>query len=360
VRVENCTIVGHGAGQQTVGISTKVTTWGWVIRRNRIEAAGTGVYLGNSDGNYPFIGGLIEYNLFLDSRGYNMQIKHQNSRDPSIPGIPATPQRTIVRHNVFLKTNTLPAEDGARPNLLLGDFPASGLGSSDRYEVYGNLFYHNDDESLLQAEGRVSIHDNVFVDCAGTAVYLTDHNGRLREARVYNNTFYDVSRAIHFADAALDDDLVAGNLMLAGSGVSGSHANAFDNISDSVANAADYVSNPSLVLGEMDFYPLPGRCEGPAMDLAAVSGDTDYGLDFNGDPKGAFTFRGAYAGSGTNPGWQLDAAIKGEVATSLPPGGDGGGDGGGDSPPSGGGGGASGLETLLLAALLLLGSRVAR
>lgn len=317
VRIENCTIVGHGAHQATVAISTKVTTWNWVIRRNSIIAAGTGMYLGNSDGSVPFIGGLIEYNLFLDSKGYNTEIKHQNSRNGTIEGIPTTPQKTIIRHNVFIK-GELPNESGARPNLLLGAYPSSGLGSEDTYEVYGNLFYHNHRESLLQAEGRVSIHDNVFVDCTGTAIYLTDHNKELLEAYVYNNTFYDVDRAIHFADGANIGHAVVGNLMFAGSGVSGSFSNASDNLLIAIGDADLHVANPSLDLGSMDFYPLPGMCQGDPLDLSAFSAHADYDRDFNGDSKGALLFRGAYAGEGTNPGWQLDGAVKGEVATSPP------------------------------------------
>jgi len=312
VRIENCTIVGHGAHQATVAISTKVTTWGWVIRRNRIVAPGTGMYLGNSNGAYPFIGGLIEHNLFLDAKGYNCQIKHQPTRDASIPGIPTTPQRTIIRHNVFIK-GELPNESGARPNLLIGDLPPSGLGSEDTYEIYGNVFYHNHRESLIQAEGRVSIHDNVFLDCTGAAIYLGDHNGTLRRAYVYNNTFYGVDRAVHFGDPAREDHLVVLNLMFSDSGVGGSVTRVSDNIHDTVANAGNYVKNPSLVLGEMDFYPLAGECTGPALDLSALAGETDYDRDFNGDDKGTFIYRGAYAGSGTNPGWQIDDGIKGEV-----------------------------------------------
>jgi hypothetical protein len=49
ITIEGCTFVGQGASQQTVGISTKTPTWGWTIRGNRIEGAGTGLYLGNSD-----------------------------------------------------------------------------------------------------------------------------------------------------------------------------------------------------------------------------------------------------------------------------------------------------------------------
>jgi hypothetical protein len=164
IAIEGCTFLHHDAGQQTVAISTKTPTWGWVIRRNRIIGAGTGLYLGNSDGTSPFIGGLIEYNLVQDTIGYNMQIKWQKPR-PDVSGMPTAPTTTIIRHNVFIKTDR-PSPDGDRPNLLLGGFPDSGPGADDRYEIYGNFFYHNPRESLLQASGRVSIHDNIFVDVA--------------------------------------------------------------------------------------------------------------------------------------------------------------------------------------------------
>ncbi len=317
VRIENCTIVGHGAHQQTVGISTKTTTWGWILRRNTIVAAGTGMYLGNSDGSVPFIGGLIEYNLFLDSKGYNLQVKHQNSR-PGVTGVPTTPQRTIIRHNVFIK-GTMTNEDGPRPNLLLGGFPDSGNGSSDLYEVYGNLFFRNGRESLMQAEGRVSIHDNVFVDCAGTGIYLTNHNKTLKLAHVYNNTFHSMDRAIHFANAASEGHSVVGNLMFTARGATGSFTNSSGNLSDTSANANLYVKQPGKTLGSMDFYPLPGKCQGAALDLSAFTGHADYARDFNGTAKGAATFRGAYSGEGNNPGWNLADAIKGQVPSTPPP-----------------------------------------
>lgn len=316
VRIENCTILGHGAHQATVAISTKATAWNWVIRRNRIVGAGTGMYLGDSDGSRPFIAGLIEHNLFLDSKGYNVQIKHQNPRDPAIPGIPTGPRKTIVRHNVFLKGDLYP-ESGARPTVLIGAQPSRGPGSEDSFEIYGNLFYHNDEESLLQCEGRVSIHDNIFVDCKGDAVHLQNHHGKVRRAHVYNNTFYGVDTAIRFVHPATDGHRVSGNLMFSNHGILGECTNAAGNLHVDPAKAAEHVAKPSLVLGEMDFHPLPGKCRGDAIDLAPFADEVDSTRDFNGTSRGAGGILGAYASEGKNPGWQLAARNKGAVADAA-------------------------------------------
>lgn len=79
---------------------------------------------------------------------------------------------------------------------------------------------------------------------------------------------------------------------------------------DTVANAGNHVAQPSLVLGAMNFYPLPGKLQGSPLDLSAFAGHMDYALDFNSTGKGSFAFRGAYAGAGTNPGWGLAAEQK--------------------------------------------------
>ena len=57
ITLENLVIRGHGNNQQTVAISTKCPAWNWVIRGNTIVGAGTGIYLGNSDGSAPFVAG---------------------------------------------------------------------------------------------------------------------------------------------------------------------------------------------------------------------------------------------------------------------------------------------------------------
>ena len=55
--IENNTIINYDDNQQQNGISSKGTVWNISIIGNIIEGAGTGLYLGNSDGSAPFIGG---------------------------------------------------------------------------------------------------------------------------------------------------------------------------------------------------------------------------------------------------------------------------------------------------------------
>ncbi|WP_255398912.1 hypothetical protein [Nitrosovibrio sp. Nv6] len=95
ITLDGLRVYGHGNDQQTVAISTKCPAWGWVIRHNVITDAGTGLYLGDSDGRAPFINGLIEHNLIVDTLGYNLQIKHQQLR-PVLPEIPVEPSTTII------------------------------------------------------------------------------------------------------------------------------------------------------------------------------------------------------------------------------------------------------------------------
>lgn len=318
ILIENCTIVGVDSHQLTVGISSFSPAWNWVIRGNTIIRAGTGLYLGSSTGGEPFIAGTIERNLVVDTIGYNMQIKHQNPYGDMTwtSQLPPGPHKTIIRDNVFLKRKSdWPDElkTGPRPNLLVGTFPDSGTGSNDLYEIYGNFFYKNNTESLLQATGRVAIHDNVFVNDNPneTAIYVTDHNGPIRVAYIYNNTIYSTYRGIRFANQPRDEYRVIGNLIFSDQPL-GNIANAENNVVDTFQKAADYVNNPSMTLGQMDFYPRSdcAACQGTPLDLSVFSHQTDYDRDFNGMHKGDYSYRGAYAGSGSNPGWQLNDQPK--------------------------------------------------
>jgi hypothetical protein len=314
IRVEGNILVGQGAEQQTVGISTKTPTWGWIIRNNQILGAGTGIYLGNSDGTQPFVNGVIESNLIQDTIGYNMEIKDQISI-PDILGMPTEPTSTIIRNNVFIKDDR-PSPEGDRPNLLVGAFPRTGTGSHNLYEIYCNFFFHNHREALFQGSGRISLHDNIFVDGPPdyAAVVLMRQNFPLRVAYVYNNTVYTTERGIHFETPALDADAVVGNLVFGSTPITGPITQMSDNVVGPLASARAYVDSPSFELGAMDFYPHAGKCQGKAIDLRPFHTDTNFNRDFNGTlktkAKGAVVFRGAYAGDGNNPGWRLQAGIK--------------------------------------------------
>ncbi|MBK8253351.1 MAG: right-handed parallel beta-helix repeat-containing protein [Polyangiaceae bacterium] len=338
ITVEDCLFVGQNASQQTVGISTKTPTFGWIIRRNVIEGAGTGLYLGNSNYDEPFVGGLIEHNLIKDTIGYGMQIKNQNPW-PNHPALPAADSKTIIRHNVFIK-NDQPSPDGVRPNLFIGSPPQSGVGSGSITEVYGNVFYHNShDEGLVQATGRVSIHDNLFIDASDEALLLQTHDGfPLVYATVYNNTIYGAKRGIVFGSAASEKGLVFGNLVFADSPIEGSPGSQENNIVGAIADAAQYVSAPGTTLGQIDFYPLPDKVTGTSLNFADVQSDTAVMCDFNGAPKGEGIFRGAYAGQGDNPGFQVAAEIKPAPLNCASNGGGGGAGAGGNTGTGGNGG----------------------
>jgi MYXO-CTERM domain-containing protein len=177
----------------------------------------------------------------------------------------------------------------------------------------------------------VTLHDNVFVDTTGTAILLQDHDLPLSLATVYDNTIYQAKSGIHFGSSAPVGDAVFGNLIFADNPISGPIGDQRDNVTGAIAAASTYVAAPSATLGQMDFYPLAGKCTGPALDAAKVLGDTDSAIDFNGTNRGDRTYRGAYSGEGKNPGWPL-----GEGEKPL------GGSSGSGSGSSGSGGGSSG------------------
>ena len=267
ILVEDCVFVGQGGSQQTDAISTKTPTWNWTIRGNVIVGAGVGLYLGASDGSDPFVAGLIEGNLVQNTVLYGGEIKWQGPR-PAVPGMPTGPSRTIIRHNVFIKANAAACARpfGCAPNFLVGGFPDAGPGSADLYEIYGNLFYNNPHESLLQASGRVSVHDNLFVNKAPgqAAILLRDHDLPLRLAEVYDNTIYEFvdprflnpAVGIRVASVPREGQAITGNLVLARLPIVGYTPDLSGNVTDLPADAGLYVASPSTTLGSMDFHPL--------------------------------------------------------------------------------------------------------
>jgi hypothetical protein len=307
--IENNVIENHGGSQQTVGISTKITSWDWTMRKNRIIGAGTGMYLGNSDGSRPFIRGLIEQNLILYATGYCMQIKHQNDR-PDIPGIPMEDVTTVIRHNVFAKDDR-PSPSGDRPNLLVSGTFETGPGSEDRYEIYGNFLFYNPRESLFQGSGNISLHNNIFAVSDRQAVNFQEHHGRKpKELFVYCNTLYHTTRGISLAGEDTNyDQIFKGNAVYAATPVSGIQNFEVNNRAGTVAEAASVFFSPADSVGTMDFYPLPGALQA-TVDLSDFnSKDAAWNLDFNNSPQDG-SFYGAYSGEGTNPGWKLALDIK--------------------------------------------------
>jgi hypothetical protein len=274
IALENLTIVNHGVDQQTVGISTKCPAWNWVIRGNVIRGAGTGIYLGNSDGSAPFIGGVIENNLIVDTVGYNLEIKHQTARPATMP---AEPAQTVIRHNVFSKASNGSSGPLARPNVLLGHFPLSGVGADDSYVVYGNFFHENPTEALLQAEGTVDVHDNVFVNSAGDAVRIQPHHAPLRSVAVRQNTIvaHGVGIRLRGADQ-LPRQSIEANAVFAGLPIAGDAQRW--NVTGAYEAAREFLVAPFAKPGEMDFAPRGG-----ALDLAEIAnGMMDESADFYG------------------------------------------------------------------------------
>jgi hypothetical protein len=273
VTLEELRISGYDAAQGYVGISTKVPAWNWIIRRNHISDTGTGMYLGNSDGNAPFVAGLIEGNVIERTLGYNLQIKHQLPR-PALAGMPRSPAATVIRDNVFSKRERGSAGDRARPNVLLGHWPLHGQGSEDRYLVYRNLFLHNPHERLLQAEGNVALYNNMFVNAFGDGVSLQAHNDVPRHVDVRRNVIavYGTGLRLSDADPAYRQRVTA-NIVYAGRPMAVSDALRGDNIErafDEVSMLIQRTDGRQLVpalLAHLPPWPTDGA---DAADCAAL------------------------------------------------------------------------------------------
>lgn len=301
-------IRGHGHNQQTVGISTKCPAWDWTIRENVIEGAGTGLYLGNSDGRAPFIGGLIEHNLVVGTRGYNLQIKHQQPR-PALPGMPDEDRVTIIRHNVFSKAQG-GSEDMARPNVLVGHWPLSGPGARDRYLVYGNFFHQNPYEALFQGEGNIALYSNLFVNHAGDAVRLQPHNDTPRAVDVFHNTVVAGGSGIVLERREHDPEypqFVTANIVFAGIPIRG--ASLKGNLTGSFDAAPRHLVRPFAPLGAMSLMPAGAGMRLQPDALARFGAYLHANLDFDGYAWET-DVAGAYAPGRAHGHWRPALEIK--------------------------------------------------
>jgi hypothetical protein len=308
ITLDSLHIRGHARHQQTVAISTKCPAWDWVIRNNKILGSGTGLYLGDSDGSAPFIAGLIERNFIVDTLGYNLQIKHQQPRR-MLPGMPAGPSATIIRHNVFSKRQQGPREL-ARPNVLVGHWPVSGPGADDRYLVYGNFFYENPDESLFQGEGNIALYNNLFVNHFGDAVRIQPHNDIPRNVSVFCNTIIARSAGIVLARGLRSlayPQSVTANIVFAGSPIRGlAEEKNFTGIPDEADN---YLVNPFAPPGQINLAPGEIKVWEEVREHRFFDNYPDAELDFDGDAHRGIRM-GAYAINKSRPRWLPALEIK--------------------------------------------------
>jgi hypothetical protein len=308
ITLDNLLIHGVGDAQSTVAIAThRAPTWNWTIRRCTIVGAGTGMYLGHSDGRHPFVAGIIEHNLIRDTLGYNIQVKHQ-SPWPADVALPDGTTRTIIRHNVFIKGANASTGAFARPSLLVGDVPIRGPGRDNGYEIYGNFFFQNPTEALFQGEGNVAFYANVLVNDGGPGITIQRHNGHVRDVRVFGNTIVASGHGIAVVPGESNDvQEVVGNAVFASVPILAPDQR--DNAVGTYSDAANELVNPSARSGALDLAPKPGHLRGTLLDVHALASFTEAGLDFDRRPRD-WRVRGAYGGASGPGRWPLQASIK--------------------------------------------------
>ncbi len=303
ITIDGLYIHGQDDDQQTVGISSNhAPNWNWIIRNTIIDGAGTGMYLGNSDGANPFIAALVENNLIMNTLGYNIQFKHQNPW-PNLSGLPTGKTSTVIRNNVFSKGATSSHGEMARPAVLVGHWPLAGPGQDNVYEVYGNFFYQNPVGALFQGEGHIAFHHNLLVNdqaASAPAVSIQPKHDIPRMIRIFNNTVVARHRGISITGgSAAYQQQAIGNAVFADSPISA--ADQSSNITDTYLNASAYLKNPAGAPGFLDLFPKAGRLSGSRLEVSACSMFLDCDRDYNGNPASNI-FRGAYSGEGENPG----------------------------------------------------------
>lgn len=293
ITLEGLRISGHDASQSNIAISTKCPAWNWVIRRNLIVGAGTGLYLGNSDTSAPFLSGLIERNMVVGTVGYAMQIKHQNER-PIVAGMPVAASETVIRYNTFAKDERSSSGPMARPNVLLRHWPRSGAGATDRYLVYGNLLVDNPHEALLQAEGNLTLYNNVFVNRYGDGVAIREHNDVPKAVDVFHNTI--VARGTGLLLRSGDPahrQTVSSNAIF--SAPANSVPRSAQNVERFYDNALALLRQPASGLVDLDLSPKPDALSDQHWSDAGREGLPDFDRDFDGATR-IRPRAGAYAG----------------------------------------------------------------
>ncbi|WP_440997116.1 hypothetical protein [Arhodomonas sp. SL1] len=285
ITLERLALRNHDGHQQLVAISTKAPAWNWVIRDVVIDGAGTGMYLGDSDGGAWFVGGLIENIRVRNTIGYALQIKHQRPRE-AVPGMPAGPRQTVIRDSVFDKSHGGAHGRRARPSVLLGHQPLRGPGRRDRYLVYRNLFYENPTEALLQAEGRIAVYANAFVNTAGAGrgIVIMDHRAPPRWVDINHNTVVARDIGIAVWDAAPGARRrVAANAVFAARPVTGDLQALWNHVAG-FPQARTRLAAPFLPLSVLDLRPRAGALVDPRIPRGGLLGFPNAETDYTGRP----------------------------------------------------------------------------
>lgn len=300
ITLEKLFIHRHDHNQQIVAISTKCPAWHWVIRHNVISGAGTGIYLGDSDGRAPFVAGLIEHNLVIDTLGYNLRITHQQSR-PTLSEMPGDASKTIIRHNVFSKAANNGVKKMARPNVLVGHWPLSGAGQNDQYLIYGNFFYQNPYESLFQGEGNIALYNNIFVNHLGNGIRIQPHKDNPRKVSIFFNTVFVAGSGIHLANrhkVVSFPQWIANNAIFAQRPLTGIATHHDDNnFLRSYQAAQNYLVQPFRPPGQMNLTPQIQTMNQIKIDSSKASVYPDWNQDFDGHSSdqrfGAYAYPGS-------------------------------------------------------------------
>jgi hypothetical protein len=241
-----------------------------------------------------------------------MQVKHQLPWGTVPAGMPTGKTTTVIRHNVFAKSGNSSTGDLARPNLLVGDSPASGPGATNDFAIYGNFLHENPSEALFQGEGHIAFYANLLVT-SGTALRVQTHYGAVRNVRIFHNTVVaGGSGVLVSGGAAGTTQRVFANAVFAGAtavSVTSTGGSTADNVIDARSNAPGYLVNPLAGLPGLSLYPKAGMLKKTAVDMGGVTTHPEWNRDFNGTAYDS-TFRGAYSGEGVNPGWALALAQK--------------------------------------------------
>ena len=198
-----------------------------------------------------------------------------NIRTP-LADAPSGPSSTFIRHNVFLKDDRA-SPSGNRPNCWSVLFPQADRDPRTSTKFMA-IFCTTTRANRSRSFRVVAFHHNILVGAGPgqRAVLLTDHNGPLDTAYVYNNTIYGAGSGIRFGSAPRTAHAVIGNAVFSSQGLSGNYTNADANELHAVSSAPASLAARAKLWGSATSIPSMTRCVGsPLVYPSATTGHTD-------------------------------------------------------------------------------------